>query len=265
MTTFNSGPCEPWDPIWLCDLPTGSEAVSGHAVMVATEILWKKSGQRFGTCSQVLRPCASDCFDNMFPRGIVPFSLRYPYPFNYRGMWFNLGCSGCAGSCSCTVVHEAILPAPVAEIIEVKVDGVVLTPGTDYRVDDQRLLVRLDGQPWPFCNDLNKDDTEVGTWSVSASFGEVVPRGGQIAVGELAMEIIKALLCDDTCAIPISAQSIQRQGVSMSFFDPDRILGQDRVGLYFSDMFLTTWNPARIQRPARAFDIGGRTFRRVGT
>ena len=264
MTTFNSGPCEPWDPIWMCDLPTGSEAVSGSAVLVATEILWKKTGQRFGTCSQVLRPCASDCFDNLLPRGIIPFSLRYPFPYNYRGMWFNLGCGGCPGTCSCTVVHEAILPAPVASIEEVKVDGVILDPSS-YRVDDQRLLVRLDGARWPLCNDLNRNDTEVGTWSVTATFGEVVPDGGKLAIGELAMQIIKAMLCDESCAFPTTAQSIQRQGVSMSFFDPDRILGQDRIGLYFCDLFISTWNPAKIQRPAQAFDVGGRTFRRVGT
>lgn len=264
MTTFDSGPCEPWDPIWLCPLPTGSEAVSGHAVQIATEILWKKTGQRFGVCRQTLRPCASDCFDNVFPSHIIPFSLRYPFPYSYQGMWFNLGCGGCPGSCSCTIIHEAILPAPVASIEEVKVDGVALDTSA-YRVDDQRILMRLDGQPWPKCNDLNKADTEVGTWSVTATFGEVVPRGGQVAVGELAMEIIKGMMCDDECGVPSNAQSVQRQGVSMSFFDPDRILGQDRIGLYFSDMFLQTWNPNNIQRPARAFDVNGRTFRRVGT
>jgi hypothetical protein len=265
MTIFNSGPCEPWEPIFTCPLPTGAEAVSGVAIQAATEILWKKTNQRFGVCSQILRPCARDCFDNMFPNGIIPFSLRYPYPYNYRGTWFNLGCGGCPGSCSCTIVHETVLPAPVAQIVEIKVDGVVLTAGMDYRVDDQRLLVRLDGNPWPQCNDLNKDDTEVGTWSVHAQFGEVVPDLGRLAVGELASELMKFMLCDETCAFPTNPQSIQRQGVSMSFFDPDRILGQDRIGLYFCDLFITTWNPANIQRPARAYDVNGRTFRRVNT
>lgn len=263
MTTFNAGPCEPWDPIWTCQLPTGAESVSGSAVQTATETLWRKTGQRFGTCTEVLRPCASDCFDNQLPNGVLPFSLRYPRPYNYRGMWFNLGCGGCPGTCSCTVVHEAVLPAPVASIEQVKVDGVILNP-SEYRVDDQRLLVRL-GERWPQCNDLNKADTEVGTWSVSATFGETVPEGGRLAVGELATEIIKAMLCDETCALPVGVQTIVRQGVTQTFFDPDRIFGQDRLGLYFSDLFIRTWNPANINRPARAFDVGGRTFRRVGT
>lgn len=264
MSTFNSGPCEPWEPIFACPLPTGSEAVSGTALAAATEVLWKRTGQRFGLCTQTLRPCASDCFDNFLPNGIIPFSLRYPTPYNYRGMWFNLGCGGCPGSCSCTIIHEAMLPAPVANITQVKVDGVIM-PASDYRVDDQRILMRLDGNPWPRCNDLNNDDSETGTWSVTAQFGEVVPELGKSAVGELTTEFIKYLMCDESCALPTAAQSIQRQGVSMSFFDPDRILGQDRIGLYFCDLFLTTWNPSNIQRPARVFDVNGRTFRRAGT
>lgn len=264
MAEFNSGPCESWTPIFSCALPTGSEAVSGIAVAAATEVLWKRTGQRFGLCTQKLRPCASDCFDNAFPNGIIPFSLRYPFPYNYRGLWYNLGCGGCPGSCSCTIIHEAILPAPVANITEVKVDGVILAPSA-YRVDDQRLLVRLDGDPWPVCNDLNHDDTEIGTWSVTAQFGEVIPQLGLAAVGELAMEFIKYLMCDDSCSFPTAVQSVQRQGVSMSFFDPDRIIGEARIGLFMCDLFVETWNPSRIQRPARVFDVGGRTFRRAGT
>jgi len=150
----------------------------------------------------------------------------------------------------------------VASITQVKVDGVVLDSSA-YRLDNANLLVRIDGQRWPFCNDLSKNDTETGTWSVTAQFGEDVPTMGQIAVGELAAQLAKALACDEDCALPQPIQQLTRQGVSVTFLDPNQLFGQGTIGLYQCDLFLATYNPDRLRNRARVFDLDTPSARRV--
>src|SRR5262249_15263105 len=139
----------------------------------------------------------------------------WPRPFFYQGIWYNLTCGSCTNGCSCSVVSEALLPAPVASVSQVKVDGVVLDPSA-YRVDDWRKLVRLDGQQWPICNDLTKNDTETGTWSVTLSFGEDIGTLGNMALGELATQFAKLLACDTSCMLPKPVQQIVRQGTTIN-------------------------------------------------
>lgn len=56
-------------------------------------------------------------------------------------MWFS-PCA-CKGECGCGPLCELRLPGPVADITEVKIDGRVLEPDTEYRVDDFSKLVLL--------------------------------------------------------------------------------------------------------------------------
>ena len=60
-------------------------------------------------------------------------------PYISAGVWRNCGC---AGPCSCRARCEAYLPGPIAEIIEVKVDGLVLDPAA-YRVELSSALSAL--------------------------------------------------------------------------------------------------------------------------
>jgi hypothetical protein len=243
-----TGPCASWDPIWCCELPTGSQAVTGNAVAAATEVLWNLSGQRFGLCEVTLRPCRRDCFGSSWPQ-----------PLLYGGAWFNLTCGSCPGTCSCGALEEAVLPAPVYSVVSVKVDGSPLVTGA-YRVDDDRLLVRLDGGRWPDCQDLAKADTEVGTWSVTAQFGEAVPTVGRQAVGELACEMAKACLGED-CRLPANVASLVRQGVTISFPESQDLV--DR--LYFGHLFLSAYNPHKLAGRPQVYDVDGPSFRRTGT
>jgi hypothetical protein len=161
------------------------------------------------------------------------------------------------------VISEAVMPSPVYSIVEVKLDGTPMVTGS-YRVDDYRLLVRTDGDSWPTCNDLTKNDTEVGTWSVTAQFGEPVPVLGQIAVGELACEFKKALLGEE-CLLSQNVQSLVRQGVSITFADPNEALAHGLTSLRFVDMFIQAENPAGLRARSRVFDIDGPGFRLTGT
>lgn len=233
--------------------------MEAYALQVATEILWERSGRQFGLCTFKLRPCKEDCLP---PGPLIPQTnmtgWQWPFPAKISGGWVNIACS-CRGDCSCTRIHQVRLPYPIADIVEVKVDGAVL-PADSYRVDDYRHLVRLDGEPWPRCNDLTLADTEVGTWSVDASYGTVVPSSGSLAVGELATEIMRACL-DLDCRLNPQVTQVTRQGTQSQVLN--QAFGKN-LGLRFSDMFISTVNPGR-SRLAAVYDIDGASPRRVGT
>lgn len=260
------GSCELWPVRWLCDLTAEQIAVTGIALEFASNVLWSLSGQQFGLCTVTLRPCRRECYGASWPftmdewRG--GWGQTYPTPYWWNGQWFNLACSACLTDCSCSPVSEFVLPAPVYEITQIKVDGVVVS-GSSYRLDDSRIVVRTDGEEWPICNDLSKNDTEVGTWSVTARYGQPVPESASLAVGQLACEIVKAIVGDD-CALSQPVQSIARQGVNLTFLDPNEVFAERRTGLRLTDMFISTYNPSGLHSRSRAYDVDGPNPRRTG-
>jgi len=269
---LNSGPCQAWQPAECAEWPANLEPVRDMALMAATEILWNRSKRRFGTCELTLRPCKRDCagdlalawlYGSWMPTYGGSVGWGWPYPALVGGRWLNLGC-GCGDSCSCTTMHQIELPYPVADIIEVKVDGAVLVTGA-YRVDDWRYLVRLDGEDWPLCQDLNLADTEEGTWSVTASIGEAVPQLGLFAVDQLARQIAMGCIGSAGCALPAGTlKELTRQGVRQEF-----VTGADAWIAGFPGMpavqaFLQTVNPTR-SGVASIFSIDKPRARIVGT
>jgi len=271
VITANSGtgssPCDVWPVKWLCSLSAGAAAVTGDALQAATEVLWALSGRRFGLCTVTLRPCKRACSDVPWPSGLWPSvtaGMTYPMPVNLGGgEWLNLTCGSCTRDCSCATLEEVLLPGPVYDIVEVKVDGDVLDPSS-YRLDDGRILVRVDGGRWPTCNNLNLADTQTDTWSITARYGEDVPLLGQMAVGELACEFVNLFLGGE-CQLPQPIQSLSRQGVSITYVDPNELLDNGRLGMRMSDMFIQTVNPGGLRARARVFDIDGPRARIVGT
>lgn len=260
-----TGPCADWPVTWTCDVDTLNPAVTGLAVSMATETLWSLTGMRFGVCQVTLRPCARSCDDGSFYDDFgAPWTARsYPQPALIGGLWFNLTCGSCPGTCSCTEVSEVRLPSPVNTIVEVKIDGTPMVSGA-YRIDNNRLLVRTDGGRWPRCNDLNLDDTEVGTWSVTATYGESLPEGASLAVGQLACEIAKAAAGGD-CKLPAGLQQLVRQGVTISYPDVGELFRRGRTGLYLVDMFVSTWNPYGLRQRSRVYNVDRPSVRRAGT
>lgn len=269
----NSSPTNAWNdwvPNWsVCDLVNVSPDVTGAALTAATETLWSLTGRRFGTAQLTIRPCRRDCSGmdwGILSGGYVLGGWwqygTYPRPLFFNGVWYNLTCgNGCVdGACSCSYVSEAILPEPVTKVVSVKVDGITLDPSA-YRVDDYRKLVRIDGKTWPLCNDLNKDDSQTSTWSVTVQFGEPVPQLGQIAVGELACQIAKALSGNNDCRLPKPVQQLVRQGVTLNFLDPNELFTHGKIGLYFCDLFISTVNPAGLVSRSEIFDIDYSPYR----
>lgn len=261
---FSAGPCEAWTAADCTDWPDDLVAIQADALMAATEILWEKTQKRFGLCSYTLRPCAQDCagelalawlYGSWLPTwGMASGGFGWPYPALVGGTWYNLGCGNCQNTCSCNILHQIELPYPVSAVTQVKVDGDILAP-TAYRVDDWRYLVRLDGGTWPRCNDLNKADTEDGTWSVTATYGEAVPTLGAFAVNEMALRIART--CVTSCATPSGVVTqIDRQGVR-------KTLDKGLMGPVATE-FVETYNPTR-SGVATIINLDRPAARRVGT
>ena len=263
---YKFGPCEPWDPIWNCNISliTGAAEVTGVAIQAASEILYQLSAQRFGLCDVKLRPCRKSC-QGGFPWWSWWEYGSYPQPYWWNGTWYNLACGSCPGdSCSCISLSETELPGPVAGITEVKLNGVVLTAGVDYRVDDYRKLVSL-GDPWPYCQDLRLEDTEPNTWSVTAEYGEIVPVIGRMAVGELGLEFVKYLTCADDCQLPFGVVDVSRQGISMTIQNTAELIKQGIINLPMCAMFIQASNPEHLTARAAVYDLDAPSYRAVGT
>lgn len=267
---YTFGPCEPWDPIWPqgdCAeiLQTATPEVTGWSIQAASEILYQLTAQRFSLCQVVLRPCRQSCYGN-FPWYTWWEYGTYPQPYWWNGTWYNLACGSCpTNSCSCPGLDETLLPGPVASVTEVKVDGVALVAGVDYRVDDYRKLVRLGGQLWPFCQNMNLADTEIGTWSTTVVYGEAVPIIGRMAVGELGLELVKYIMCADDCAIPRGTVDISRQGVSMTIANMADLFNTGFIQLRMCDLFIKTANPNHNQARSAVYDLDSPENRAWGT
>jgi hypothetical protein len=268
--TPTRGPCSPWDATFCCELTAAAIPISGSMLMAATELLYNLTAQQFDICEFTVRPCRDACggiapyggWGNWWEWGGSGGGLGvWPVPWNYNGMWFNLTCGQCMGSCSCTALEQAMLPGPVASIVSVKLDGASM-PASAYRVDDYRKLMRVDGGMWPVCQDLNLPDTEPNTWSVTFTVGQAVPAIGKLAAGELACEMIKSCL-GLPCALPRNATQINRQGVTIEFPLLADLLKNGLLGLTYTDMFISAYNPNRLAAPPQVYDVDFEPWRRT--
>lgn len=234
----------------------------------ATGILDNLTGRRFAQCPVKLRPCGErqGCFFGGYLAWPVnsPASSGSGFPWmipfvGAGGVWRN--CT-CAGLCKCRATCEAKLPYPVAEVVEVVSEGVVLDPDA-YRLDDGNILVRTDGDCFPRCQDLDLDDTEPNTWSVTLRPGEVLPRIGAIAAGRLACEFAKLCAGDADCALPEQLISLSRNGVEVQVADPQQFLDNGLTGIQEVDLFIRSVNPNKLMQRPRIFSPDVRQPRQV--
>jgi hypothetical protein len=243
-----------------------------RALIEATAVgyLWNWTLKAFGVCPVVVRPCRQDCGGMDTFWGLGPFASgsaaqygpypnggyggsnrsgfgSYPNPQLVGGEWTNVSCGFCRDECSCgaSSLMTLRLPGPIAEVTQVLVDGVALDPAA-YRVDNHALLVRLDGTPWPRCQDMTLPTTDAGTFSIAYQRGREVPVGGQVAAGLLACELAKAICRDSSCALPQRVQTITRQGVTMAMIDSGQGIEQGQTGIWTIDSWVSS-----ITRPIR--------------
>lgn len=222
--------CEPWaTEADLCEPCNDYDSETLEhlewALPAAADVLYELSGRRFpGICTTEVRPLCT----------------RLPE----------------SGSCCGANVRHRLAHHPVRSIVQVLLDGVELVEGTDYRLDDQQLLVRLPDEHgrrrvWPCCQRTDLDATEEHTWAVTYRHGTPAPRMGVVAAGILACELAMACVPSlaDRCRLPKKVTSVTRQGVTI-VMAPSDFLKDGKVGIYEVDLFLGTYNPKRIQQRA---------------
>ena len=272
------GPCGPWtssQAAWdCCGQPT--TVVDGDTcpvdfsaqVQMASEILYELSGRQWaGACEQTVRPCriGSTCGIQVLSRGYVigPWSWA---GFGWNTPSWNGWGWGDANYCGCQPLSRIKLSGyPVREILEVKIDGVVVDP-TTYELVNWRWLVRLGDEHWPHCQALDLPDTEDGTFSVEYRFGQDPPVSGQHAAAALACEMYKACGGGGDCEIPQNVTRLTRQGVTIDkneavgwIFTKRRETGW-QTGITLVDAFLNTFNRSGMQQRPRTWSPDGPRF-----
>lgn len=235
-----SAVCTPWavrdDLCSPCVGPELDPDELDEKLQAASDLLFAMSGRQFngGGCTDTVRP--------IFPDSCGHAEVMLPY-------------------------------YPVTAITSVKVrdrsdEAITTLQATDYRLDNKRVLVRLEGSDgtrklWPH-QDLYQNESGDGRFfEVTYTYGVAPPQLGVNAAATLACEMY--LACDssaaDKCRLPNKVQSIVRQGVSMELIDPNQFLTEDFTGIYEVDSFLKAYNPKKLRRSASVWSPDLASFR----
>lgn len=239
------GSCVPYSPTMGCcpEWADWDDDLLCRAMTLAWDTLRVLSGGQVGNCPVLVRPCASAPCSACSMAG--PTLIRTG---DCETCWTNAACG--QFGCSCTRLSEIVLPGPVAELWQVKIDGAIL-PVDAYRVDNGNRLVRTDGQAWPSCQRMDADvDSEPGTLGVWYVPGVVPDAAGLWAAGVMTCEFAKAC-SGGKCRLPSAVTAISRQGISMEISTgmfPDGMTGIREV-----DAYLTSINPNGLKMPSRVW------------
>jgi hypothetical protein len=221
--------CTPWPIRWTCDTPFEDvePELRDIAISGAQDILWNLSGRRYGICEveEAYRPPCDQC--------LPPHADTFG-----PGVELALG----REKRDCCKIH--LDSQPVRQILRVEVNGEILDP-SEYALDMN--VLRRVGRCWP-CGDGCDEPPVV----VLYEWGMDVPALGELAMGEVACEILKALQGKD-CRLPNNAVSVTRQGVSVQLGDSAKLFEQMRLGLPVTDMFLMAVNPYRLPARSKVF------------
>lgn len=250
-------PCLPWevDPeaLGVCSgWAEYSQETKDQALILASTFLWAATGRRYGSCPVTIRPARARGWEpvqyQVFPVTPGAQGLNQPGgPFLFGGQWFNAGCAiACCGNRECALV----LRGPVTGVEDVFVDG-ELVLASAYRVDVSRgvyLLVRIDGECWPICQNLTAEPTEPGTFEVTYDVGVAIPPALLTALALLACEYGKSLT-GGACALPARMTRLSRQGIEVEVAPPDPENGL--TGIKIVDDIVTALNPSRRHSPPR--------------
>lgn len=254
------GPCAPWVTGSEVDAfcSAGSSMSGGpdfdFAALMASSILFELSGRQFsGPCTSTVRPCAQTCgcWGGFVGTLAIAGASALGVPINWTG-----GSWDCGGqSCGCGILSEILLDGyPVTGITQVKIGGVVQAPST-YRLDQYRRLVCTNSLLWPACQDLTRDDTAQGTWSVTYTHGMEPPLAGKQAACQLACQL-KQAMGGQACALDSSVQEVVRQGVKVTKGRIATLVNAisarpEGTGLALVDAFLVAYNRYGLtRRPA---------------
>lgn len=234
-----------------------------NACNLASRILFNLTGYIFtGSCETQVRPSR-----RWLPHGgpawgptvTPPANLAQGgwwgwggYPWVWDRSWGNCGCGHLGRACSCGELDAITLGVdPIISIDEVWVDGVHLTAGTDYRLDEKRWLVRAPDHFWPSCSDIWAPKTDPDTFVVILHYGTVPDAGAEAAGLIYATEIAQAC-CGAECNLPSRVSSVLRQGTTVTFVDPTRLTQAGLTGVPLVDTWIMAQNGGRAKAPVPA-------------
>lgn len=204
--------------------------VRERALMLASSSLQMLTYNRVGTCPITIRPCTTG---NRCGCGWNPHVRD--------GVWYN----DCGCGTTCRPLSEYEIPGPVGYIESLVIDGEVqdLASG-DWRLDDGHILVWQGDTPSPLpeYQDLNRPDSEPGTWSITYSKSAPVNADARIAVAYLAMEFAAACTPKKKCSLPKGVTSVVRNGVSFTI--EAGLFPGGLTGIEIVDAFILKWAPA---------------------
>lgn len=255
--------CYPTTADWSCaftpeEIAKLDPVKKARSELMAWTTLEALTAQAVQRCPVTIRPCAAGCAQSSFL--VAPVSgggILQPYIEN--GAWYN-ACGCRPTDCSCVRLSQIAMPGPIAEIVEVLQNGVVLAPSA-YRVDNSEFLVRLDGEEWPACQDMSAPTTADNTLAVTFRQGAPIGDTLNYAAGMLASEYYKACT-SGKCRLPSGVTSIVRQGVTMQMYANPFLDGL--TGISEVDRIVAIYNPFGLRTPPQ-FVVPGAKKARVTT
>lgn len=217
-----------------------------RALLLASSSLVALTYGRVGACPITIRPCSEP----------APVCGCWPNPTLWEGVWYNQ----CQHRTVCKATSEYAIPGPVGYISSFKIDGTdQITDDADFytnwRLDDGHILVwQGEGtSPLPSTQDLDKPDTEAGTWSITYSRSYPVLKDGEIAVAFLALEFAKGIKPKGKCALPRGVTNVVRNGVS--FTVQAGLFPGGLTNIDATDQFILKWVPLGMpSQRAQVFD-----------
>ena len=245
--------CYPDTTDWSCvgteeEIDALDPVMKARSEMLAWGSIARLSGFRVSTCPVVLRPCRTRCAPSVWIDAPVLAWGDGFAPYIDGGRWYN-ACGCRRDECGCGVIRELILPDQEVSNVTVRINGALLDRSA-YRVDNGNRLVRMDGQDWPMCQDMNLPDGEDGTFSISYYVGLGPDDMLNYAAGLLAGEWYKACQGRD-CRIPDTATRVVRQGISFEIPSFD----QGTSGIREVDNIIAMYNPFHLKVPSRVMSV----------
>lgn len=198
--------------------------------------------------------------------------------FRYPGIcelsvWPCIGCGGCGRHpCKCGSYYAIELTSdyPILDVTSIEIDGVALDPAL-WRLEENARIVRLDGEPWPTCNNLGLSSGPITLGEeviVNYTSGRVPPIELRMAAAELVCELKKACNGDESCKLPAHVRTIERRGVEMELDSIFSLLESGLTGNPIIDHALSVYGKcpgASMFDPTHYGDCGRMVVReRVG-
>jgi hypothetical protein len=134
--------------------------------------------------------------------------------------------------------------SPVLSVDQITQGGVTLDPST-YSIRNNAYLRRNGGIPWML--------DPVNELLITYTWGTNPPPSGVRAATRLANELILNDMGSPECALPQRLMTVNRQGLSYSFVDPQQFLDNGKIGIPEIDFFLAAVNPNKSKKRAKVF------------